>query len=439
LSRAAVGGIATFDDLTINMIGTGYLLRANSGSLTKVDSSVFNIIGAVATQILVETAADGSGSSIPAQNIITGNSLMVYSVSRSAATIFIENAAADSWSLVSKTGGVVDGDLVPAGDMKSATFTAHAAGTARIRATKAGLNPVDSGVLTVTGPETYGFVSKWGYSGTGDGGFDHPFGIAVDDAGHIYVADTHNQRIQKFTSSGAFVTKWGGTFGSGDGEFNLPYGVAADSAGNIYVVENGNNRVQKFTSSGTFLTKWGDLGAGDRQFNAPQGIAVDSAGNVYVADSGNHRIQKFSSDGTFITKWGSQGNADGQLNSPTGVVIASSGDVYVADYNNNRIQRFSPSGVFAARWGGYGSGDGQFASPFGLAIDSAGNIYVADYGNSRAQKFTAAGTFITQWGGVGGTDGKFLYEAGIAVDSSGYVYVIDTNNSPPRVQKFQKQ
>ena len=85
----------------------------------------------------------------------------------------------------------------------------------------------------------------------------------------------------------------------------FPYGVAVDSSGNVYVADSANNRIQKFNSSGYFITKWGSLGSGDGQFFSPGGVAVDSSGNVYVADSMNARIQKFDIAGNFITKWGS--------------------------------------------------------------------------------------------------------------------------------------
>jgi tripartite motif-containing protein 71 len=98
-------------------------------------------------------------------------------------------------------------------------------------------------------------------------------------------------------------------------------------------------RIQKFSSTGTFLTKWGSQGNANGQFNSLLGLAADSSGNVYVADY--MRIQKFSTTGTFLTKWGSQGNANGQFNSLLGLAVDSSGNVYVADTQNHRIQKFS--------------------------------------------------------------------------------------------------
>ena len=92
---------------------------------------------------------------------------------------------------------------------------------------------------------------------------------------------------------GQIFDQWGSS-GSGDGQLNGPGGIAVDSAGNIYVADTGNNRVQKFGKSGQFLTKWGSIGSANGQFHRPEGIAVDSNGNVFVADADNHRVQVFN-------------------------------------------------------------------------------------------------------------------------------------------------
>ena len=121
----------------------------------------------------------------------------------------------------------------------------------------------------------------------------------MDGGGNVYVVDTSNNRIQKFTGSGAYLAQWG-TRGSprwGDisayGMFYFPEAVAADASGHVYVADTFNERIQKFTSTGAYLTQWGMNGSGDGRSD-PLGVAVDASGNVYVADTGNHRIQKFA-------------------------------------------------------------------------------------------------------------------------------------------------
>ena len=213
----------------------------------------------------------------------------------------------------------------------------------------------------------------------------------------MYVADTGNHRIQKFSSAGTFITKWGSE-GFGNGEFSSPEGIAIDGDGNVYVVDHNNQRIQKFSSAGTFITKWGSEGSGDGEFSYPGGIAIDGDGNVYVADQYNNRIQKFSSAGTFITKWGSEGSGDGEFIDPEGIAIDGDGNVYVADtgnannyfagISNQRIQKFSSAGTFITKFGGFGSEPGLLNFPYDLSITPNGKIYVSDMGNNRIQVFS---------------------------------------------------
>jgi chloramphenicol O-acetyltransferase len=105
-------------------------------------------------------------------------------------------------------------------------------------------------IPTLYGEEQYSFITKWGDIGSEDGQFVQPFGVAVDSSGNnVYVADSRNNRIQKFDSNGTFITKWGNT-GSEDGQFVFPLGVAVDSSGNnVYVADTSNNRIQVFSSA----------------------------------------------------------------------------------------------------------------------------------------------------------------------------------------------
>jgi tripartite motif-containing protein 71 len=282
------------------------------------------------------------------------------------------------------------------------------------------------------GSAQYAFNNKWHTScdivegnwacdslnNNADGLYRFPTGIAIDKDGNVYVADSWNDRIQKFSSDGTFITKWGSR-GSGDGEFRFPTGIAIDKDGNVYVADFSNDRIQKFSSDGTFITKWGSSGSGDGEFLRPYYIGIDASSNsVYVSDFSNSRIQKFSSDGTFITKWGSRGYDDGQFGTgdgtfftgPTGIAIDKDGNVYVADFSNDRIQKFSSDGTFITKWGSSGSGDGEFRFPTGIAIDKDGNVYVADSWNDRIQKFSSDGTFITQMGSIELNDNTRTFE-----------------------------
>ena len=167
-----------------------------------------------------------------------------------------------------------------------------------------------------------------------------PSGIALDQEGNVYVADTGNNRIQVFSSNGTFISQWGR---HGNGTLRDPQGIAVESSsGNVYVADTSNNRIEVFSSNGTFISRLGRYGPGNGSFIHPEGIALDQEGNVYVADTGNNRIQVFSSNGTFISRWGEYGSDEDQLRFPQGIAVdSSSGDAYVADTANDRISAFS--------------------------------------------------------------------------------------------------
>jgi hypothetical protein len=200
----------------------------------------------------------------------------------------------------------------------------------------------------------------------------------LDDSDNVYVADRYNGRIQKFTSTGAYLAQWATNADE--------VGIAVDAGGNVYIADDGLHRIEKFTRNGTYLTQWGTPGSGDGQFLYPWGIAVDASGNVYVADNGNNRIQKFTSDGTYLSQWGTYGYESGQFAGPVGVAVDGSGNVYVTDNAsdgaNNRIQKFTGAGTYITQWG-----SGQFAGVLCVAVDASGYVYAADNGHCTVQKF----------------------------------------------------
>lgn len=296
------------------------------------------------------------------------------------------------------------------------------------------------------------FSLKWGALGTADGDFDTPDGIAVDAAGNVFVADRDNDRIQKFSNTGAHLLTWG-SGGSGDGQFSSPRGIAVDKAGDVYVADFGNNRVQRFTGNGVYVLQWGGTGTGNGQFLGPRAVTVDAAGKVYVTEDGfaSKRVQKFTRTGVFVLKWGSLGNGNGQFQAPRGIAAQDSSFVYVTDTYTYRVQKFTSAGVFVSSWGQLGSGDGDLDYPSGCAWGGL-SLFVVDSNNHRIQEFDAAGAFLGALGSHcelststdctdpdgGGTlelgDGQFHYPLGVARDSGGNLFVADTGND--RIQKF---
>jgi sugar lactone lactonase YvrE len=309
-----------------------------------------------------------------------------------------------------------------------------------------------------------GSVDNTNYQAT----YFSPGGVAVDNAGNVYVADTYNSTIRKVTSDGGVATLAGsaGLFGSGDGAgssalFNFPSGVAVDNVGNVYVADSYNSTIRKVTDDGVVATLAGSPGLSGSldgtgsiaRFFDPSSVAVDSAGNVYVTDSGNNTIRKISSSGLVTTLAGSaaaSGSADGtgsaaRFFNPNGVAVDSAGNVYVADSGNNLVRKITSAGVvttLAGNAGQSGGADGTnstalFNFPCNVAVDSAGNVYVADSGNNTIRKVTSGGVVTTIGGNtgvMGGADGlgswaKFARPRGIAVDGSGRVYVADTGNN----------
>ena len=267
------------------------------------------------------------------------------------------------------------------------------------------------------------------------GGFQ-PNSVALDDSNNVYrvTSDTLNNRVLKFAGNGNYLTQWGSS-GSGNGQFSDPQGVAVDSSNNVYVADGSNNRVEKFDSNGNYLTRWGSQGTGNGQFEGLVGIAVDSSNNVYVVDGNNERVEKFDSNGNDLTQWGSPGTSNGQFEQPFGIAVDSSNNVYVIDEENDRVEKFTSNGMYLTQWGSAGSGAGQFGGLYGIAVDSSNNVYVTDLFNQRVQKFDSNGNYLTQWGTAGSGAGQFGDPFGIAVDSTGnFIYVTDNGND--RIEVF---
>src|SRR5215217_1260028 len=251
--------------------------------------------------------------------------------------------------------------------------------------------------------------------------FQNPAGLTTDYDGNLYVADSQRSTIRKITPNGRVTTiAGGGTTGKVDGPgatatfFHIA-GLAIDDAGNLYIADSGNALVRKIAPDGQVTTYAGDGTNGrangpkeNSSFDVPAAIAVDIIGNIYLADHYNHMIRKISPAGIVSTLAGSggQGFADGSpgsatFNNPWGLAADHAGNVYVADYNNHLIRKIAADGKVSTIAGtrAPGSADGPassagFNNPIGIATDRFENIYVADFLNHKIRKITPGGYTI---------------------------------------------
>ena len=331
-------------------------------------------------------------------------------------------------------------------------------------------------VHTVAGSGSYGFRGDQGQARTAR--LANPFGIAVSDAGEIFVADTENHRIRRISSSGVISTVAGrGTAGfAGDrraatrARLWSPRGIALDGMGRLYVADSKNHRIRVIDSNGIITTFAGtgrpgfggdDGPPAEAQLLSPSAVAVDTLGDVYIADTGNHRIRKVS-DGIITSVAGNSrvgfggdgGPADlATLNRPEGVALDVYGTVYIADTRNHMVRRVDLDGTISTVMGtgkqGY-SGDGALATsatlsfPRGVAVDWRGGVYVADSGNHVVRRITTSGHAETVAGtgrpgsiGDGGPSdqARLNAPAGLWVDLRSEVYIADLRNR--RIRRLQ--
>lgn len=310
--------------------------------------------------------------------------------------------------------------------------------------------------------------------------FNEPLGVAADQLGNAYVADTGNSTIRKIGPDGLVTTLAGtaGAIGNADGageaaRFRYPRGLVVDGSGNMFVADSGNSTVRKIAPNGlvsTFAGTAGVPGSADgtgsaAQFAFPVALAIDQAGNLFVADwemdgVDNFDIRKIAPDGTVSTPSyypGFQGQvAPGD---PTiaiipwgGLATDSVGNLYIGGGPDQVVWRVSPAGVPTAivgtaggTFGATGSADGvganaRFNDPDSVAVDTNGNVYVADRSNAVVRKILPGGEVTTLAGTAGklgsadgvGSAAQFSPMQGIAVDKSGNVYVADSENETIR-------
>jgi uncharacterized protein (TIGR03437 family) len=263
-----------------------------------------------------------------------------------------------------------------------------------------------------------------------------PNGIAVDSSGNVFVS--HFAEIVKVDATGKVTSVAGTTFTAGfTGDngpataalLNSPYGLSVDAAGNIFVADTYNHRIRKISlgnittvvgSGGTcgatcsFGGSGGDGGAAtSATLSFPTDVKVDAAGNLYIADTSNSRIRKVDTTGNINTVAGSgpPGGSGGdggparaaKLNTPYGVAVDGAGDIFITDSVNQSIRLVDPFGNISTIAGngkpGF-SGDGgpgtsaQIYKPFGIITDASGNVFFVDCLNSRVRELTGSGPMV---------------------------------------------
>lgn len=190
------------------------------------------------------------------------------------------------------------------------------------------------------------------------------------------------------------VPAFRGGEGTAPGMFSKPRGVASDRKGNFYVADTGNDRIQKFDADGKFVTLFGDPGEREGKLKEPNGVDVDPEGNIYVTDARNHKVLRYKPDGTFDKEFM---GPDSGFYGPRDVAIGPNNQAYVVDQGRTRIARLLPANeTFPVIWGAVGSNPGEFKDPTGVAIGD-NLVFVADLGNGRIQVFDLEGKFVRQW------------------------------------------
>jgi DNA-binding beta-propeller fold protein YncE len=307
-----------------------------------------------------------------------------------------------------------------------------------------------------------------GSNGTGDGQFsDGGREATVDNDGNLWVGDMPNFRVQKFwedeqpghTTNAYALQVPKVPAPPAPGGFNAPRGVAVDAAGNLFVVDTYNQRIQKFSPSATqtdptqpgyyeFATQWGSRGRDDYAFNYARLIAVDpraasadpcAGQSVVMVDTDNHRVKRYTNAGVFCGEVGGSGTAPLQFKNPHGVDVGPDGKIYVADSNNKRVQVLNANFTIATKSGGgnlifgsAGTGNGQFKFPRGIAVDPDGTIWVADSGRNNVAHFDSNGTYLGQFGATGFNDNQLNNPFDVESDGT-YLYVADTANNKVKI------
>jgi DNA-binding beta-propeller fold protein YncE len=277
---------------------------------------------------------------------------------------------------------------------------------------------------------------EFGDSGSGNGEFNDPFGIAIDEDGFLYVTDTGNTRVQIFDQNGGFEDEFG-TQGNGQEQFQTPLGIGVNenSGGDLRIIvadpdmNDLSRRLRRFNENGGLISE-----IGRNALTEPTGVGIDADGNIWVVDNvGDGEVFLYDEDGVFEASWTPSGN--GELDNPQGIAVFEDDDdnatyVYIADTGNNRVVKFeyvdnSADGLeFVDDAGSSGSGNSNFNQPTGIAVDECGNVWVADRINNRIQQLDKNLNFESRF------SSSLDRPTGVAINPNGNrLYVVNNNGN----------
>ena len=212
-----------------------------------------------------------------------------------------------------------------------------------------------------------------GSYGSGDGQFNVPCSISIIGQ-VIFIADYNNHRIQKLTTGGEFLHKFGKERLGLQGQFRGPRGVIVDSKNRVIVSYLDNNRVQVFSQDGDWLLTIDGTGSGDNCFQRPWGLSLDPQGNIHVAASGSNTIKVFTPEGTYVRSYG-------DVKKPSGVAVDEEGYSYVSEWGGDCLSIFDPKGqkIHTVE---------NLNKPYGVALDpQRHSLYVPNYCNNNVLKY----------------------------------------------------
>ena len=262
------------------------------------------------------------------------------------------------------------------------------------------------------------FSVAWGDSGTADGQFNTPLGIAVDSSGNVFVTDFNNGRYQKFDNDGLHIQ----TVTTGVSALVNPYGIAISSSGNVFLldVSGAGDPVQVLSNVGVALSEFGATGTGPGMFFANH-LAIGQGDAIYLVDVIDDTVEEWDPLGFFVQEWGSSGSGPGQFDFGLGIATDGAGNIYVTDFTLQRIQKFTANGTYVTEW--------PVPSVYGVDVSPSGMLYatIVDSVTAEVAVFDTTGVEQDRFGSQGPAPNQFLGPVDVAVDADENVFVVDSS------------